>query len=296
MRRVSSLAYLAALAVWPVPAQDAAALRRGASEILRPGKDWTLLGGGYQLTADPTVDNQGNVYFTDARNNRILKIDLDGKFSTWKEGSNGSHGIAYGPDGRWYVGQHDLKRIVAFGADGSESVIAEGFQTHHLTVTSRNDIYFTEAPTHRVWLVDAAGRKRVVHEGLKWPRGVRASIDQSRLLVNDPPTNEIWRFRIQKDGSLIDGRAVYHLKTTDGVPEADAGGMVFDAEGFLYVATKFGVQVFDPQARVTAIIDTPGIEGVDCVLFAGRGLQWLYVMDGDRVYRRPVNRRGVPRP
>jgi len=135
-----------------------------------------------------------------------------------------------------YAGQHERKRIVAFSSAGTESVIAEGIQTHHLTVTSRNDIYFTEAPTHKVWLVDAAGRKHVVHERMDWPRGVRASTDESLLLVNDPRTNWIWSFLIQNDGSLINGRPTYHLGS-----KTDAGGMTFDSEGFLYVATKFGV-------------------------------------------------------
>jgi gluconolactonase len=264
---------------------------RGAAEILAPGKGWDLLGQGYQLTADSAVDHEGNVYFTDSRKNRILKIDIEGKIGVWKEGSNGAHGIAFGPDGRLYAGQHDRKRIVAFSSDRTESVIAEGIQSHHLTVTSRNDIYFTEAPTHKVWLVDAAGRKRVVHEGLNWPRGVRASNDESRLLVGDPPANRIWSFEIQKDGSLINGRPAYQFQTS----ETDSGGMALDSEGFLYVATKFGVQVFDPGGRVTAIIDAPGSEGLSNVLFAGPGLQWLYVMDGERVYRRSVRRRGAAR-
>jgi sugar lactone lactonase YvrE len=306
MHRVCSLAYLATLAGWSMHAQEVPAFdsqrqssdskktnNRGASEILAPDEGWSLLGQGYQLTADSAVDHQGNVYFTDARKNRILKIDLEGKVSTWKEGTNGAHGIAFGPDGRLYAGQHDRKRIVAFSSAGTESVIAEGIQTHHLTVTSRNNIYCTEAPAHKVWLVDAAGRKRVVHEAINWPRGVRASTDQSRLLVNDPRTNRIWSFQIQNDGSLINGRPTYHLETSDGRSETDAGGMAFDSEGFLYVATKFGVQVFGRQGRVTGIIDAPGNEGLSNVLFAGPGLQWLYVMDGDKVYRRSVRRRGV---
>jgi sugar lactone lactonase YvrE len=306
MHRVFSLAYLATLAAWSMHAQEIPALdsqrqssdskkanNRGASEILVPDKEWSLLGQGYQLTADSAVDHQGNVYFTDARKNRILKIDLEGKVSIWKEHSNGAHGVAFGPDGRLYAGQQERKRIVAFSSAGKESVITEGIQTHHLTVTARNDIYFTEAPTHRVWLVDAAGSMRVVSEAINWPRGVRASTDQSLLLVNDPRTNRIWSFQIQNGGSLINGRPTYHLETGDGRSEADAGGMAFDSEGFLYVATKFGVQVFDRQGRVTAIIDAPGNEGVSNVLFAGPGLQWLYVMDGDKVYRRSVRQRGV---
>jgi len=67
---------------------------RGAGEILVAGKPWDLLGQGYQLTADSAVDKDGNVYFTDARTNRILKIDLEGKVRTWKEETNGTHGVA----------------------------------------------------------------------------------------------------------------------------------------------------------------------------------------------------------
>jgi gluconolactonase len=97
---------------------------RSEQQILVPGKHWDLLGEGYQLTADSAVDRVGNVYFTDNRNNRILKIDLEGKISTWKEPSNGAHGIAFGPDNRLYAGQHDHKRIVAFSSDGTERLIA----------------------------------------------------------------------------------------------------------------------------------------------------------------------------
>ena len=68
--------------------------------------------------------------------------------------------------------------------------------------------------------------------------------------------------------------------------------MVFDSEGFLYVATNIGVQVCDQQGRVTAVIDAPG-ESVSAVFFGGPGLQRLYVTDGNKVWRRPVKRRGA---
>src|SRR5438874_13681187 len=109
---------------------------------MEPGKDWELLGQGYQLTADSAVDKDGSVYFTDARNNRIHKIDAKGKITVWKEGSGGAHGIMSGPDGRLYAGQHDRRRIVAYTPDGKESVVTDGVQTHHLAVTERNEVYF----------------------------------------------------------------------------------------------------------------------------------------------------------
>ena len=302
MRRVIRFALLAVAATWPLQAQESirgldsqSQPGRSEHEILAPGKPWDLLGGGYQLTGDSAVDRDGNVYFTDSRKNRILKIDLEGKISTWKEGSNGAHGIAFGPDGRLYAGQHDRKRIVAFSSDGTETLIAEGPQSHHLTVTSRNDIYFSEPPAYKVWLVDAGGRKRVVHDGINWPRGVRTSPDESMLVVNDPPTRWVWSFRIQADGSLINGQPFYRLET-DQKSETDAGGMAFDSKGFLYVATTLGVQVCDKRGRVAAIIHAPGKEGVSAVFFAGPGLHWLYVADGDKIYRRPAKRHGTALP
>ena len=62
------------------------------------------------------VDKDGQVYFTDARSNRILKSDREGKISIWKEGGNGALGVAFGPDGQLFAGQHDRRRIVAFQA------------------------------------------------------------------------------------------------------------------------------------------------------------------------------------
>ncbi len=266
---------------------------RGLYAFLEPGKDWDLLGQGYHLTADCTVDKDGNVYFTDNRNDRIHKIDAEGKITIWKQGSGGAHGISYGPDGRLYVGQHNRKRLTAFSPDGKESIVAEGVQTHHLALTARNEIYFTEAPTHRVWFIDAAGNKRVVHEGIDGPRGVAISTDQGSLVVSDPHTKWVWSFQIQSDGSLRNGQPFYRLETGDDASETGASGMAFDTDGFLYVATILGVQICDQPGRVMAIVNPPKSAGVLGVIFGGANMQWLYVTDGDSIYRRPVKRRGA---
>jgi len=145
-------------------------------------------------------------------------------------------------------------------------------------------------------MVDAAGNKRVVHEGLHWPRSVRASPDESVLIVSDPPTRWIWSFEIQADGSLGNGRRFYRLETSGQSSEIDTGGIAFDSEGFLYVATALGVQIFDRAGRVIAILNAPGSEAVSNLFFGGPGLKWLYLTDGDRMYRKHVKRRGVAIP
>ncbi|MGJ5816522.1 SMP-30/gluconolactonase/LRE family protein [Paludibaculum fermentans] len=300
MLRAVPLFILALAAMSTVRPQDARPAPeidgRGAAAILAPGSTWTLLGEGYQLTADTAVDNSGTVFFTDAHRNRIMKIDSAGTIALWKEGSNDAHGIAFGPDGRLYAGQHDRKRIVALSPDGTESVITEGVQTHHLTVTVRNDVYYTQAPAHLVWLLKPDGSKRIVHQGLKWPRGVRASTTQPLLVVGDSQTPWIWSFQIGAGGSLLNAKQFCRLEGGSQPDEIDAGGMSFDSEGFLYVATKQGIQVCDPRGRVTAVLRPPAAGDLTNVFFGGPGLQWLYVTEMDKIYRRPATRRGVPLP
>ena len=265
----------------------------GIRSILEPTRGWELIGEGFQLTADSAVDSAGNVYFTDARTNRILKIDADAKLTVWKENSGGAHGVAMGPDGRLYAGQHNRKRIVAYSSDGRESVLAEDVQTHHLTVTERSELYFSDAPNHKVWFLDASGRRAVVTSEVDWPHGVRLSADRSLLIVTDSQNGNVWSFRIQTDGSLTSGGPFCRIETRGEPSKISPGEVTFDTEGSAYVATTLGVQVCDAKGNVAGIIRTPGNDGVSDVFFAGHNLHWLYVTDGERMFRRYVNRHGV---
>jgi sugar lactone lactonase YvrE len=161
-------------------------------------------------------------------------------------------------------------------------------------VTARGDLYFADAPNHHVELIDSKGNRRVVHDGIFWPRGLQASTDQSLLMVNDPHTKWIWSFHIEPDGSLANGQAFYHLETPDEASETEAEQMAFDTDGFLYVGTNLGVQVCDQAGRVNAIINPPpGSASVGNVLFAGPDFKWLYGSDGERWFRRQVKRQGA---
>jgi hypothetical protein len=46
------------------------------------------------------------------------------------------------------------------------------------------------------------------------PRGVRASPDESVLVLNDPPTRWVWSFRIEANGSLVRGVNYFCRSTT----------------------------------------------------------------------------------
>jgi gluconolactonase len=256
-----------------------------AQACSRPSIAWEPVPGSFQLTADSAVDNSGNVYFTDARTNRILKIGADGKPAVWKENTGGSHGIAAGPDGRLYAGQHGLQRIVAYSPDGRETVVLENVQTHHLVLNARNELYFADAPNHKIWIVDQSGQRRVVTTEVEWPHGMRLSPDQSLFFVTDLNKGNVWSFRIEPDGSLTGRTTLCRLENP-----GEAGGVAIDLDGAALVATTRGVQVCDASGNVTQVIQPPSQDGVTNLFFAGPNLEWLYVTDTERFYRRQWKR------
>src|SRR5204862_1367532 len=252
---------------------------------------------GHKFTEGPAVDAAGNVFFSDIPNSRIHKISADGKVTMFRENTGEANGLMFGPDGRLYACQNGRKRIAAFAADGKESVIAEGVNSNDLAINPRGEIYFTDPPNKRVWFIDAKGNKRVVHEGILLPNGVRFSPDHAFLMVADTLSRWIWSFSVQADGSLANGVPFHRLEIPDEVESgplrSGADGMTVDADGFLYVATKLGIQIADPAGRTVGILRKPDKSDPSNVVFGGPDLQTLYVTSGDKVFRRPIKKKGT---
>jgi len=267
--------------------------RHYATEILDPAAGWELVSQRQGPAGDGAVDRRGDVYFTDLSGARIDRIEhATGRIGAFKEHSGGGRGLMFGADGRLYAGQPRNKRIVAYTPDGKEHVIAEGIEADHLVVGAGGGIWCTEPRQRRVWYVDPRGGKRVVHEGLGSPSLLALSPDQALLAVADAADRWVWSFQLGADGALLHGQPFYRLETSDESAAPGAGGMTVDSEGFLYVSTRGGLQVFDQPGRVTAIVDLPA-PSPSSIVFGGSNLDTLYVASGDRVFRRRLRRKGV---
>ena len=258
-----------------------------------PERDWELVSQGHKFTEGPAVDKDGNVFFTDIPNNLIHKIGLDGKAGVFKQDTGGANGLMFGPDGRLYACQDGRKRIVAYTMDGKETVIAEDVNSNDLAITARGEIYFTDPLHKRVWFIDAKGGKRVVHEGIQFPNGIRLSPGQAFLIVDDSASRWVWSFQVQPDGSLANGDSCYRLEAPDESPVTGADGMAWDTDGFLYVTTSMGIQVFDPPGRVMAILNKPQSGSISNIVFGGPNRDTLYATAGDKVFKRPMKRKGT---
>jgi len=94
------------------------------------------------------------------------------------------------------------------------------------------------------------------------------------------------------DGSLINGEPF--------LPAGDAGGRMderragrdrrFHWPGLL--RDPLGIQVCEANGRVAQILNPPEYGRISSLTFAGKDLNWLYVAEGGKVFRRPVKVKG----
>lgn len=94
-------------------------------------------------------------------------------------------------------------------------------------------------------------------------------------------SNWVWDY-ICKDGKLTYGQQFYYLY-------ADAGQILYDASGYLYVASSVGIQVCDQNGRVRTILSLP-TGGVESIAFAGNH---LFAISGGKLWVRRLLRSGT---
>jgi sugar lactone lactonase YvrE/enterochelin esterase-like enzyme len=278
---------------WPAPikaGQGSAQLQ----EILLPGEEWTLVAQGYQFTEGPAVNAAGEVYFNDVPKGKTYKIGRDGQVTQFLADSQRGNGQAFGADGRLYAIATAAEQILAYQADGTPAVIADGFRGNDLVVLHDGTIYATNpgGDTSRVWHITAQGEKKVVDSGLKFANGIACSPDQSLLYVADSRTHWVYSYQIQPDGALAYKQKYFHLHVPDTADDSGADGMRVDRDGRLYVATRLGIQVCDPAGRVTCIIPTPNGR-ISNLCFGGPNFDSLFATCGDRVFCRKVRVQGA---
>src|SRR5271157_1111306 len=274
------------------------------------------------------VDAAGEVVLSDVFGRRIVKVGADGTVSTLIPNAPASlqlsRSMGFGPDGQLYSCERG--RISAYSLQGKRRTFVDGAQCQDLALTHEGGVYFTDFQS--VWYVDRSGRRKIVYPVwaqltnfpaevtpmplmvrgwrdwarsreqppvllMSHPNEVRLSLDQSLLFVDDPESRWVWSFQVQADGSLTGAERFYHLETGDDSPRTGAAGMTVDSQGYLYVATELGIQVCDQPGRVLAIINSPAPGPLLGVKFGGPDLQDLYVVAGERLYKRHLLRKGV---
>ncbi|HEX5102277.1 MAG TPA: SMP-30/gluconolactonase/LRE family protein [Pirellulaceae bacterium] len=211
----------------------------------------------------PAAGADGTVYFSDISGNRILKMDAEGKISTFRADSGRTNGNTFdargrliscegaenGPGGRRRVVRTDL-------TTGKIEILTERYEGKRYN--SPNDVVVD--PAGRIWFTDplyAPDRSIMEHEheavyridtdgkvtrvitqpAIGRPNGLAITPDGKTLYVVDsnyinPDANrKIWAFDIAADGSASKQRQVYDFGRGRG-----GDGMRLDAKGNLWIA------------------------------------------------------------
>lgn len=271
--------------------------RLGAQEpagVRAPGAALEKLAGGFAFTEGPTCDREGNVYFTDQPNNRIMTWSVGGTLSTFLQPAGRANGMYFDAKGMLLACADERTELWAIAPDGSHAVLASRFEGTPLN--GPNDvwerpgggIYFTDPFYARPWWdyktrpqegehvyflpADRQTLRRVTTD-LVQPNGIIGTPDGRSLFVSDIRAGRTYVYDIEADGSLANRRLRCEL---------GSDGMTLDTEGRLYLTGK-GVTVFDRDGRRVDQIDVPEPWTAN-VAFGGRDRRTLFITASKGLY------------
>src|SRR5665213_1349877 len=311
---------------WPNPVQAGSSKNSMMQAVLQPKENWetalaqssspVTAASAVSVYASPSVvdshstaaalasDADGRVYVQDASSGKIYRIDADGTTKPYAAVSPGNNAIAFGADGRLYVAEAAKARILSCNEKGHVAVVAESVRGCGLTATHNGNVYVTEcndgvtsskdgsADAGKVWLIRPDGAKSVVAAGLNGPTGIALTPDGLWLCVAESKGHHGYSYQVKPNGELQYGEPYYWFHVPDTANDSGVGQVCMDRMGSAYAATRMGVQIFDRNGRVRAILPVAGSQ-LAGICFGGPDMQTLYVSTGNRVYRRRVKTVGM---
>jgi len=288
----------------PAPAAGRGAGPRGAVyALIDRDKLWEPIGGTYKSAASPVMDNDGNVYFADPVANRIYKSDAAGQVTLFRENTGGARALRVGADGRLYASQPAAARLVSYalpgGANGGNDVkaVAQNIRANDLALLKNGAMYYVDTAQKTVGYIDAKGRRRIVYDRseIMSPAALALTPDQAMLLVGDGMDRYQWSFQIAADGSLVNGEPFQRLEMPEEGLFSGVGGLTVDTLGYMWATSAMGIQVCEQPGRCTNILNRPEFDAtpISSIAFGGPGRSWLYVTQGNKIFRRQTKRTGV---
>jgi gluconolactonase len=279
--------------------------------VVKGGTKVQLIRDLFQSTEGPISMPDGSLLFTeqDAGDGQLVKIDKDGKISTYAQDTNRTIGLAYDPKGRLIGTQSRIPRVGVLAP--TRMTLAEEFEgvplvfPNDLVIDKQGGIYFTDqlqtrfrpVPAGRtkplIFYIRPDGKLVKVSEEVGSPNGITLSPDEKVLYVANGPT--IAAFDVQSDGTLRNFRTHATLvglnRNAQGQVQGGADSVCMDAAGRLYAATGVGIQVFDPKGQHLGTIPTP--LPPQAPAFGGPDKKTLYVVGRGAVYKIAMLAEGV---
>lgn len=268
------------------------------------------LGDGYNFTEGPATDKDGNVYFTDQPNDRIIRWDARTKtLSSWQENMGRSNGMYFDGAGN-LITCADLKgEIWSIDPSGKATVLVANFDgkplngPNDLWIAPNGAMYITDPLYSREYWAETDLRRNGsqqnghhvyylspdrktfsrVEDALVKPNGVVGTPDGRRLYVSDIDDSKVYMYDIQPDGNLTN-RTLFCAMKSDG--------MTIDSDGNIYLTNELGVTAFDKSGEKIFNVST-GERWTANVVFGGTDRRTLFITAMGSVYALKMNVSGV---
>ena len=271
------------------------------------------------FTEGPTCDKAGNVYFTETKFNRIMKLTPAGVLTVYRENSNAANGLVFDLDERLIAceGNPAKPRVTRTNIQtGRVEVLAD--RSMGLTLTAPNDVtfdnqgrlYFTDLPGGTVHRIDKDGKvtRILAAPDVQRPNGITISPDDKTLYLVEANqaaggARLLRAYDLRPDGSVTSMRVFINFspgRSSDGIT-IDSAGNVYAAAGLNATRgtsetldTKPGIHVFSPGGEKLEYYPIPE-DTVTNVCFGGPDWKTVYVTAGKTLFTFRVETAGTRR-
>jgi gluconolactonase len=277
-------------------------MRAAESQIIAPNATLQKLAADFSFTEGPACDSQGNVFFTDQPNDRILKWSTDGKLSTFMHPCGRSNGLSFDRQDNLWACADEKNELWRIDPSGKVTVVLTNYHgkllngPNDLWLQPRGGLYLTDPYYQRdywkrgpkespecVYHLSTDGKTVTrVTDDLKQPNGIIGTPDGKTLYVADIGAQKTYRYSIQTDGSLAD-KTLFCSMGSDG--------MTIDEQGNLYLTGK-GVTVFNPSGKQIEHIDVAEPWTAN-VCFGGKDRRTLFITASKSFYGLQMRVKGV---
>lgn len=274
-------------------------------DIIAKNAQLQKLGEGFSFTEGPAVDAEGNVYFTDQPNNKIMKwsAKMQG-LETFLADAGRSNGMYFDKEGNLLACADMNNEIWSIDKSGKHTVLIKNYKgklfngPNDLWIAPDGSIFFTDPLYKRdywerdpemqqegeyVYFMSSDYKKVfIVEKSLKKPNGIVGTSDGKQLYVADIGDNKTFRYDIGKEGKL-DNKTLFANMGSDG--------MTIDNKGNIYLTGK-GVTVFNKKGEQIAHIPIDE-NWTSNVCFGGKNKDMLFITAMGAVYGLKMKVKGV---
>lgn len=262
----------------------------------------------------------------DPKKSSTVELDPSGSYKNITQGKMQTNGLYPYKNGNLIVCDMMGHRVIEMTTKGQMvKVLADKYDgkpidgPNDVVTDAKGGFYFTDPqftmepekfqPGRAVYYVSPAGKITRLTEPNEFamPNGIVLSPDGKTLYINNcyddeswfPVNSEkdnfIWAYDVNDDGTITNGRKFAQLFLTGNVLDrkgksSSADGMAIDKDGNLYVATYYGVQIFNTKGEYIGMINLPSFPVSLC--FGDADMKTLYIVSYSKVFKIRTNKEG----